>query len=479
MVVFPGGKSVHRLIRTQVAVVAALLLGGCAMAGPPAGGATTNGGTPSPSSNRSVAALIQEHQASEFPPLPAEPQLEDYLRYAALANPGLEAAFERWQAALHRIPQAKALPDPRFTYRYYIEEVETRVGPQEQAFGLAQTFPWFGKRSLKGDMAAAAAEAEHQRYEAARQALFYAVKDAYCEYYYLARAIAIVRANRDLMVRFEEVARKQYEAGTTPYAAVVRAQVELGQLENRLQTLEDLRGPVVAGLNAALNRPTHAELPWPTSVPQEAIAAADQEVIDLAVAGNPDLAALDYSVVRESHAIELASKDYFPDITLGVDYIDTGSALMPGTPDSGKDPVMAMLSVNLPIWHGKYEAGRHEAQAGYLAALKARDEKANALSARVKMTLYKFRDAERRIDLFGDTLVPKAGQSLRAVDASFRAGEASFLDVVDATRVLLEFELSRERALADHAQRLAELEMLVGQRLVRATEADTDEGSQR
>jgi outer membrane protein TolC len=426
----------------------------------------------------SVAGHIREQQANEVPPLPAEPQLEDYLRYAALANPGLEAAFERWQAALYRIPQVTSLPDPRFTYRYYIEEVETRVGPQEHAFGLAQTFPWFGKLSLKGDMAAAAAEAERQRYEAARQALFYAVKDAYCEFYYLARAIAIVRANRDLMLRFEQVARKLYEGGSAPYAAVVRAQVELGRLENRLQTLEDLRGPIVAELNSALNRPVHAELPWPGTVPEESIAVADQEVVDLAMAGNPDLAALAHSVVRESHAIELASKDYFPDITLGLDYIDTGSAIAPGTPDSGKDPIIAMLSVNVPIWHGKYKAGEREARSGYLAAVKAREERANALGARVKMTLYRYRDAERRIDLFGDTLVPKAEQSLRAIDASFQGGEASFLDVVDALRVLLEFELSRERALADHAQRLAELEMLVGQRLPRAAEPVAEEEQQ-
>ena len=47
--------------------------------------------------------------------------LEDCLAYAALHSPKLEAAYYRWQAALERIPQARALPDPLVTYAYYIE----------------------------------------------------------------------------------------------------------------------------------------------------------------------------------------------------------------------------------------------------------------------------------------------------------------------------------------------------------------------
>ncbi|HER19754.1 MAG TPA: hypothetical protein ENO14_01765, partial [Chromatiales bacterium] len=62
--------------------------------------------------------------------------LQDYLRHAARTNAGLEAAFEEWKAAVEQVPQAKALPDPRFTYGYFIDEVETRVGPQEHRLGL-------------------------------------------------------------------------------------------------------------------------------------------------------------------------------------------------------------------------------------------------------------------------------------------------------------------------------------------------------
>jgi hypothetical protein len=61
--------------------------------------------------------------------------LEDYLAYGALNNPGLQAAFQEWQAALERIPQVRALPDPRLTFAYLIREVETRVGPRQAKIG--------------------------------------------------------------------------------------------------------------------------------------------------------------------------------------------------------------------------------------------------------------------------------------------------------------------------------------------------------
>jgi outer membrane protein TolC len=169
-----------------------------------------------------------------------------------------------------------------------------------------------------------------------------------------------------------------------------------------------------------------------------------------------------HEVTRAEQAIDLARKDYYPDITVGLDYIDTGPARMAGVPDSGKDPVIASLSINVPIWWSKYAAGVREAESLRMSAIHARRERENMLAAEAQMVLYRLRDADRKIGLYRDTLVPMARQSMQAAEAAFRSNKANFVDLVDAERVLLEFELSHERALADHMQRFAELEMLVG-----------------
>ena len=81
------------------------------------------------------------------------------------------------------------------------------------------------------------------------------------------------------------------------------------------------------------------------------------------------------------------------------------------------------------------------------------------------MVLYQFRNAERKIDLYRDTLLPKATESLKVTESGFRSANSSFTDLVDAQRILLEFALSYERALANRSQSLAKLEMLVGQEI--------------
>ena len=407
--------------------------------------------------------------------LPAQASLAAYSAYAAAHNPQLQAAFARYKAAREAVTPARTLPDPRFTYRYFIQEVETRVGPQEQSFGLAQTFPWLGKLEARGDIALDKARASRQAFEAARLKLFYQVKQTYYEYYYLARAIAVTKENVELMRYIEQVARTKYKVAAAGHQDVIRAQVEQGKLEDRLRALQGLRSPIMAKLNASLNRPAGADLPWPTESPRTPkIEASDEQILIWLREANPQLRALDYQIAARKTAIELAGKDYFPDVTLAVDYIDTDKALM-STPDDGKDPVVVMASVNLPIWHDKYRANQRQARARHLAALNERLGAENALASEVHLVLYEFRDAQRKINLYRDSLILKAKQSLTVTQKAFMANKASFLDLVDAQRMLLEFQLLYERALVNSAQRLAQLEMLVGRELPRNSNQEKDE----
>ena len=84
------------------------------------------------------------------------------------------------------------------------------------------------------------------------------------------------------------------------------------------------------------------------------------------------------------------------------------------------------------------------------------------------MALYRYRDSGRKIDLFRDTLTPEAEQSLNITEETYRAGKVDFLSLIDAQRLLLEFQLSSERALANHEQSLAEIEMLTGREVTKS-----------
>jgi len=411
--------------------------------------------------------------------LTVEAMLDDYLAYAAIHNPALEAAFNRWKVALERVFQVRSLPDPRFTYRYFIENVETRVGPQRQAFGLSQMFPWFGKLDLRGGIALEAARVAQAQYEAQKRQLFFKVKRAYHEYYYLARSISVVRENLELVKYLENVIRTRFKTAEALHADVIRSQVELGKLHDRLKTLEELRGPLVARFNALLNRPIPTPLPWPKQITEVTATINDDQLFEWLGKNNPHLIALRHRIAQQRKRMTLARMDGDPDITIAVDYIDTGSAVAPGVSDSGNDPVSVGVSVNLPIWRGKIDAAVAQALAEFGVASKLYEDRTNSLEAQLKTAIYYFQDAARKINLYRDTLVPKAKQSIKATEAAFRAGTAGFIDLVDTQRVLLEFQLAFERALTDQGNRLAEIELLVGHDLIHLTDMAKSANEQR
>lgn len=391
--------------------------------------------------------------------------LSGYLNQAALHNPDLESAFYRWKAALEKIPQVKALPDPRFTFAYYIENVETRVGPQDARLALFQTFPWFGVLDLREDVATQEANAAKAQYDALKLKIFYDVKNAFYEYAYLAQALRITKEDIELLRYFESVARARYSAGATPYADVVKTQVQLGRLEDRLKTIQDLRRPLMAKLAASTNLPPDTEFPWPPAVPVMLLCVTDEELFKELPEYSPQIKRFEYLEAREKAGIELAKKAFYPDVTFGIEDIITGSALMPDTPDSGKDALIASVTVNIPFWWEKRRAGVREGEAKLVSAAKGGEALKRSLLSDMELALYKYRDAQRKIDLYRNTLIPKAEEALGVTLEAFQAGTRSSLDLIDAEKTLLEFELSYLRALADQAQRVAELEWLLGKEI--------------
>lgn len=349
------------------------------------------------------------------------------------------------------------------------------MGSQRQKLGISQAFPWFGKLRLREDLASRTAEAAYQRFQAVKLRLFYRLKRAYAEYYYLSRTIAVTKENVALLRYLEQVVRTKYVAATAAHEDLIKAQIELGKLDDRFRGLLELREPLAAKLNAALGRRAGAPVPWPRRLPEERIQAADEELLAWLTETNPELKAMRSNIEGQQSAVELAGKGYYPDVTLGLDYIDTAGARMPGVRDSGKDPVVAMISVNVPIWREKYRAAEREAKARLRSAQESLLDKENTLESEAKLALYGLRDAERKTVLYRDALIPKATQSLKVTETAYRGGKADFLDVLEAQRLLLEFQLSYERALADHVQRLAELEMLVGKEIPRVMPIGADQ----
>lgn len=411
--------------------------------------------------------IIEKNTDNKIAKIGDDAGIDDYIKAGLKNNPGLKAAFYKWKSSFARISQAFSLPDPRFSYTEYLEAVETRVGPQEKGFSISQKIPFPDKLWIRKSKAFKVSEEAFHNFNRQRLDLINKINDAYYEYAYLSKAVLLMKENIKLLMNFESVAQAKYKSGLAQNHDLLKVQVELGKLENELLSLEDLRFPLVARLNALLYLPKDNMLPWPDESLEDVVLEHKYEAInglyDELTKNNPELLSLTENIEKNKDALKLARREYFPDLTVGITQIETAAAINPSAVDSGKDPLMVMFSVNVPIWFARLNAGVQESKASLIAAEDLLKNKQNELVSQLAFVHYKLRDALRQSHLYKDALLPKAVQTLNATQIGYEGGKTDFLSLIDAQRVLLNFQLAYYRQNSSFYQRLAELKNLLGE----------------
>lgn len=390
--------------------------------------------------------------------------LELYLAYGLGHSAQLRTSFETWRAATERVEQASTLPDPRLSFGQFIEEVQTRTGPQQRRLGLSQAFPWPGKLGAKANLATRQAEAAWEQVEQERLSVVRRIEESFYEYAFLARELAITTELLGLVQGLEPVVQGRIRAGAGQ-EDLLRLQVEIGRLEDDVASISQRRPALSARLADAMNlqvRGTEALLPLPELEAPTRTSRDATALVEQAFSSSPRLRVLERQIEAAQAAEELTRYKRRPEFAARVDYIDTGDALNGGTQGSGDDPLFVGLSMSLPVWTSSYSAAEREAQHSLRAAGSRLEDARSKLNADISNEVYRVDDSQRRLELYRESLIPRARESLQLTTASYRAGSASVLDLLDSERALLEFELSYWRACREYLQGEARLTELLG-----------------
>ena len=273
-----------------------------------------------------------------------------------------------------------------------------------------------------------------------------------------------------MLRRFHEIALTRYTVDEAGHPDLVRVQVEIGKLENRLAELRQRDLPLVAELTELIGGPPGA-LAAPIGALPAGRLTLDREALLERVEQQPALLALAARIDAARSSVELARSATRPTWSFGLAWTAVDEARTAGVPGSGDDVVLAEVGVTLPLWN-RADRERVAARREQERALAA-DRRQTRLGLRreVERAFYEHRDAERRERLYRDELIPQVNEWLRAAVIAFSTGQSDFLDLLDTERTLIEFQLAHERARADRAISLAELEALVGAELpTRTTE---------
>lgn len=390
----------------------------------------------------------------------SETSLGSYLNQALKNNSELEAAYYEWQAALFDREASDTLPDPKMGFGYYIQSVETRVGPQRSYVNVSQMIPWLGKLKNRKNLAHKKAQIAEQKLYVLTSTLVRRLKDAFYDQYFLEKSIELTKENIALVNLLEGVAQRRVQVGASS-ADAIQAQIEINKLHDNVDSLQKREESIIAKIVALLNAPQRKKIELPSDLFDKQPTISDNLTECELRESNPSLIALALQTEKEKANYNLVKQDRYPDVTVGVNWIDTGKAIAP-TPDNGKDAVIASVSINLPIWTSTYRSRENAAKGHIAAAHEILSQKSQETFADYEDITLKFQDAKRRTGLYHDTLLPQAKQALEILIESYKAGKTEFDRVLESQRILLHFQLEYERALVDQAKAVDAYEEITG-----------------
>lgn len=385
--------------------------------------------------------------ARELPALSQDSAMGDYMRFAMLKQPQVEAAYFDWAASVERITVERSLPDPRLTFESDIANVVMTVMP-----GLMQEFPGPGKLKAAANVAAAESKGKYFAFETSVLQTAFGVKQAYYQLWFLDERISINRQMLNLLAELERIARAQNEVGKATLQDVYRAQIEQDQLTTEIVNLEDSRRALTAQFKGALGLTyEQADPPQPGRFESTPLDLNGDDLLATAFARNPRLKAMDADVRMAETAIALARKSKVPDFALGLKADAKASPTM-FRPEAG---------MTLPIWRDKIAAQVAAAQANKRAAEARLTSEQISVTVDFAMKTYDYREVTRNLALLQNQLIPKARQSLEIARAGYLAGQITFFNLMDAERTLLNFQLQDVEARTRREIILADLSLSI------------------
>lgn len=453
--------------------------------------------------------------------------LEEYLKTAAENNPELKAYFNEYLAAMEKVPQVGALPDPELNMGFFIQPMERLMGNQQADIQLMQMFPWFGMLKTQKDEASKMALARFELFQDAKNSLFYQVKATWYEMYRLEEEIRITEENLDILKQYERLALIRFQSAgmgtgsgsgtsnkqgtsnmnigsSTSSAAsmggmngsmasgpstpstqqsntsmgaassmggngsgmsdVIRVRIELKELENTMAFLRDSRFPLQAEFNQLLNRDYRQQVIISDTLADTSIPFERLAILDSIKQNNPMLKMLDAEAEAYEAQKKMVKLEGRPMLGAGVNYMPFSPRVEDGMPMGGNDMVMPMVRLSIPIYRKKYNALQKEAELKQTAVMQRRENTVSLLSTQWSIVIRNLDDAIRRTVLYrGQTDL--ARQTLNLLMTSYSTDGRDFEEVLRVQQQLLNYQLSLITAIVDQHTSIASLEKLAATEL--------------
>ena len=380
-----------------------------------------------------------------------EDSLAVYIAEAIRNNPALKSEYQAYQAQMANAQGAGVLNDPQLSVGLFPQAMHHVNGKQLATITIMQMFPWFGTLKAGREQMEYKAQEAYQKFREKSLSTAFNVEKQWYSILATQEKVKAVKQKRALLNDIKKVAiylYKNYTAGRdTKMSDQLRLDAEEERLKEQTESLETQLTLQKQQFNITLHRQPNAALSLPDSIPLRQMPTFNWTEIER---NNPKLA--QYSAIQKAFKSqeEQTRAKGMPMIGVGLQYMLNGKVDMPMMPNmNGKDMVMPMVSVTIPIYRKKITSAIHSAQLMERSAAYNYQSQLDALQSTYLSIEQRADDIKRKLKLY-ESEVSLLNRTLELMQKEYATGAASLTDILQTTRESIDYDLLKAEANAQY-----------------------------
>ena len=366
-------------------------------------------------------------------------QLETLIDEALENNPEIQKFELQYKRVSEKVNEVNTIPNTEFGVGYFVSEPETRTGAQRFKVSAKQMLPWFGTISSREDYVTSLADAKYEDIVIAKRKLMASVSQSYYNLYANQAKQQVLSDNIKLLETYETMALTSVEVGKVSAVDVLRLQMR----QNEMQQLKDVLQQQFLGEQTNFNNLLNRENDVAVNVIEELMMPLeDFDTTTQNLALHPELLKYDklYQSVEQSELLN--QKESSPMIGFGLDYINVEKRPDMDFSDNGKDIVMPMVSLSIPIFNKKYKSQTKQNELQQQEILSQKQERLNTLETLLSKAINERISA--RISYATQTKNLKQAKDAEDIlIKSYETGTINFNDVLDIQELQLKFQMNQ------------------------------------
>ena len=366
-------------------------------------------------------------------------QLQMFIEEALENSPEIQKFELQYSIASEKVNEVNTIPNTEFGVGYFVSEPETRTGAQRFKVSAKQMLPWFGNIMARENYISSLADAKYEDFVIAKRKLVASVSQYYYNLYANKAKHAVVTENSKLLVTYETLALRSVEVGKASAVDVLRLQMRQNELQQLKQVLAQQYLAEQTALNNLLNRDNDVTV---NVVNELNIPSEDFDINAENLGLHPELLKHDklYRSVEQSELLN--QNESSPMIGFGLDYINVDERPDMNFSDNGKDIIMPMVSVSIPMFNNKYKSQTKQNELLLQEIVAQKQERLNTLET----LLHKAVNDRISARISYETQAKNLKQAKDAEDIlmkSYESGIIDFNDVLDIQELQLKFQLNQ------------------------------------